>query len=62
MNSESVRIYLVAAMGANRVIGNGPNIPWKIPGEQKIFRRLTEGKGHCCKVSDEAAFCLIQRP
>ncbi|EAA1106066.1 dihydrofolate reductase, partial [Salmonella enterica] len=24
MNSESVRIYLVAAMGANRVIGNGP--------------------------------------
>ncbi|MFS9701405.1 hypothetical protein WKU53_24385, partial [Salmonella enterica] len=26
MNSESVRIYLVAAMGANRVIGNGPNI------------------------------------
>ncbi|EAN9119721.1 TPA: dihydrofolate reductase, partial [Salmonella enterica subsp. enterica serovar Typhimurium] len=25
MNSESVRIYLVAAMGANRVIGNGPN-------------------------------------
>ncbi|HDG5210146.1 TPA: trimethoprim-resistant dihydrofolate reductase DfrA12 [Klebsiella pneumoniae] len=44
MNSESVRIYLVAAMGANRVIGNCPNIPWKIPCEQKIFRRLTEGK------------------
>ncbi|MDZ6919610.1 transposase, partial [Escherichia coli] len=21
-----------------------------------------EPKGHCCKVSDEAAFCLIQRP
>ncbi|WP_434477713.1 transposase [Escherichia coli] len=21
-----------------------------------------EGKRHCCKVSDEAAFCLIQRP
>ncbi len=20
------------------------------------------GLGHCCKVSDEAAFCLIQRP
>ncbi|WP_405124256.1 chemotaxis protein CheW (plasmid) [Pseudomonas marginalis] len=20
------------------------------------------GRGHCCKVSDEAAFCLIQRP
>ncbi|EDK8659060.1 hypothetical protein GHF64_06645 [Salmonella enterica] len=23
--------------------------------------RLPSG-GHCCKVSDEAAFCLIQRP
>ncbi len=22
----------------------------------------TELEGHCCKVSDEAAFCLIQRP
>ncbi|MEY5919939.1 pirin family protein, partial [Salmonella enterica subsp. enterica serovar Corvallis] len=21
-----------------------------------------QAKGHCCKVSDEAAFCLIQRP
>ncbi|MCD0244212.1 MULTISPECIES: class II aldolase/adducin family protein, partial [Enterobacteriaceae] len=21
-----------------------------------------QGLGHCCKVSDEAAFCLIQRP
>ena len=23
---------------------------------------LLRGKRHCCKVSDEAAFCLIQRP
>ncbi|MCY6817275.1 cation transporter, partial [Escherichia coli] len=22
----------------------------------------TKASGHCCKVSDEAAFCLIQRP
>ena len=39
-----MRISLVAAMAKNRVIGNGPNIPWRIPGEQKIFRRLTEGR------------------
>lgn len=30
------------------------------------LRRMNFGsrseKGHCCKVSDEAAFCLIQRP
>ncbi|MGM3851662.1 DUF1643 domain-containing protein, partial [Salmonella sp. NW36] len=24
--------------------------------------RATDVRGHCCKVSDEAAFCLIQRP
>ena len=30
-------------MAKNRVIGNGPHIPWRIPGEQGIFRRLTEG-------------------
>ncbi|MGK2629981.1 hypothetical protein ACSJHT_19705, partial [Escherichia coli] len=23
---------------------------------------VTSSGGHCCKVSDEAAFCLIQRP
>jgi len=36
----------------------------------KVFTDKASGKdtqrpqleGHCCKVSDEAAFCLIQRP
>ena len=37
MNSESVRIYLVAAMGANRVIGNGPNIPGKFRVSRRFF-------------------------
>ncbi|EDQ8407480.1 hypothetical protein GO387_002422 [Salmonella enterica subsp. enterica serovar Senftenberg] len=27
-----------------------------------ITARSSCGRGHCCKVSDEAAFCLIQRP
>ncbi|MFQ0155485.1 hypothetical protein ACH63S_00085, partial [Klebsiella pneumoniae] len=26
------------------------------------FPMCSTSKGHCCKVSDEAAFCLIQRP
>ncbi|EDW3385329.1 hypothetical protein HLQ37_001833 [Shigella sonnei] len=26
------------------------------------FHDWTAHWGHCCKVSDEAAFCLIQRP
>lgn len=38
-------ICLVAAVSENGVIGNGKDIPWKIPGEQKRFRELTEG--HC---------------
>lgn len=35
------RVVLVAAMAANRVIGLGNDIPWKIIGEQKRFRELT---------------------
>ncbi|MFY8557599.1 hypothetical protein ACOWX7_28535, partial [Klebsiella pneumoniae] len=27
-----------------------------------IFFSARRFAGHCCKVSDEAAFCLIQRP
>ncbi|EGS3959844.1 hypothetical protein I5Z06_003931 [Escherichia coli] len=27
-----------------------------------VFRLSAQGRRHCCKVSDEAAFCLIQRP
>jgi dihydrofolate reductase len=36
-------INLIAAMSLNRVIGKDNKIPWKIPGEQKLFQRITEG-------------------
>jgi len=39
-----MEISLIAAMARNRVIGRQGNIPWRIPGEQKIFKRLTLGK------------------
>ncbi|MDK9510803.1 fimbria/pilus periplasmic chaperone [Salmonella enterica subsp. enterica serovar Give] len=32
------------------------------PGELRTLRLLLSSRRHCCKVSDEAAFCLIQRP
>lgn len=35
---------MVVAMAENRVIGNKGDIPWRIPGEQKIFRKLTIGR------------------
>ncbi|MGD8961911.1 MAG: dihydrofolate reductase [Desulfobacterales bacterium] len=38
-----MRISLIAAMAKNRVIGRQGDIPWKIPGEQKIFKRITLG-------------------
>ncbi|GAB6986659.1 dihydrofolate reductase [Nocardioides pyridinolyticus] len=38
-----MRVVLVAAVARNGVIGNGPDIPWKIPGEQADFKRLTMG-------------------
>ncbi|WP_028645164.1 dihydrofolate reductase [Nocardioides sp. URHA0020] len=38
-----MRIALVAAVARNGVIGNGPDIPWRIPGEQAEFKRLTMG-------------------
>ena len=36
-------ISIIAAMSSNRVIGRANKIPWKIPGEQKLFRKITEG-------------------
>lgn len=42
-SSPSMKLSIVAAMAANRVIGDGPRIPWRIPGEQQIFKRLTQG-------------------
>src|SRR5471030_1798940 len=38
------QIAMVAAMAKNRVIGAANDIPWKVPGEQRRFRQLTEGQ------------------
>ena len=37
------RVYLVAAVAANGVIGAGGKLPWRIPEELKHFKRLTLG-------------------
>ncbi len=36
-------MVLVAAVARNGVIGDGPDIPWRIPGEQRLFKELTLG-------------------
>jgi dihydrofolate reductase len=39
----SKHVVLVAAVARNGVIGRGSEIPWKVPGEQKLFKELTMG-------------------
>lgn len=36
-------ISLIAAQSRNGVIGDGPDIPWKVKGEQKLFKEITQG-------------------
>jgi len=55
----SKRIVLVAAVARNRVIGNGSEIPWRIPGEQAEFKRLTTGH---ILVMGRATYESIGRP
>jgi dihydrofolate reductase len=35
---------LIAAVAKNRVIGRDNKIPWRLPGDQQRFKRLTMGK------------------
>jgi len=34
----------IAAMSENRVIGNGPKIPWHLPEDFKWFKKMTTGQ------------------
>lgn len=43
MTPSGKRVVLVAAVAENGVIGDGPDIPWRIPGEQAAFKQLTLG-------------------
>jgi dihydrofolate reductase len=54
-----VRITLVAALDRRRVIGDGPRIPWRLPDDQRAFKRLTTGH---CLVMGRATFESIGRP
>jgi dihydrofolate reductase len=54
-----MRISMIVAMAVNRVIGKEGNIPWKIPGEQKLFKQIT--LGHCILMGRKT-YESIQRP
>ena len=38
------RIAMIAAMAANRVIGDGNKMPWHLPADLRHFKKLTLGK------------------
>lgn len=40
----SIRIALMAAMAANRVIGRDNQLPWRLPGDLQRVKKLTWGK------------------
>ena len=54
-----MRISMIVAMAVNRVIGKGGDIPWKIPGEQKLFKKIT--LGHCI-IMGRKTYESIQQP
>jgi dihydrofolate reductase len=37
-------VSLIAALGRNRVIGRGADIPWRLPADQQRFKQLTMGR------------------
>jgi dihydrofolate reductase len=43
MTPGGKRVVLVAALARNRVIGAEGDIPWRLAGEQRLFKELTLG-------------------
>ena len=52
-------ISLIAAMDENRLIGNGPEIPWQLPADRRHFRDMTVGKP---VVMGRKTFETLKRP
>ena len=43
LTPNASRLSLIVAMGKNRVIGAKGGIPWKLPNELQLFKRITMG-------------------
>ena len=52
-------ISMIAAMDKNRLIGNGPDIPWQMPVDRRHFRDMTVGKP---VVMGRKTFETLKRP
>lgn len=58
-NYDASTISIVAAKSLNNVIGNDDKIPWRVKGEQKLFKDLTMGG---CMIMGRKTFESIGRP
>lgn len=52
-------VSMIAAIDKNRLIGNGPDIPWQMPADRRHFRDLTVGKP---VVMGRKTFETLKRP
>ncbi len=52
-------VTIIAARAQNHVIGRGDEIPWRVKGEQKLFKELTMGG---CMIMGRKTFESIGRP
>ncbi len=43
MNEQTNKVALIVAIAENGVIGRGGRIPWDVPADRKLFRKLTQG-------------------
>jgi dihydrofolate reductase len=43
-NKSTTTLSLIAAMDRNRLIGNGNDLPWRLPADLQHFKRITLGK------------------
>ena len=52
-------ISMIAAIDKNRLIGNGPDVPWQMPVDRRHFRDMTVGKP---VVMGRKTFETLKRP
>lgn len=54
-----MRVSLIVAAARNGVIGRGGKIPWRLPDDQRFFKKLTIGH---CVVMGRKTFDSLPRP
>ncbi len=54
-----MRVSIVVAAARNGVIGNGDEIPWRLPADQRFFKEVTTG--HCI-IMGRDTYDTLDRP